>query len=263
MVEEIDCLEIPYIQDILNYLPISPTNDEDIISYIQNVSNLVSVNYKYGQYQFAYFGIHLLYMTYIYCTIWKISKINPSRYSDAVVFARTYNNRDDEIDIENICSIFEYSLIPEKDISKVFKIIDLDKSQISSISGLVSLRNEMAHASGKFEILTEDSFRDRTHSVMSSMKCIHLKMNGQIRKWFEGVLIGYCRDEFSLYSEVKDIINEQLIENFKLSMNELLVCNNMSMRNLISKNREYKDKLRSFKAHLSKYCSDYGYSQDY
>ncbi|MDD3034688.1 MAG: hypothetical protein PHT25_08845, partial [Bacteroidales bacterium] len=40
-----------------------------------------------------------------------------------------------------------------KDIAKLFKIIELDNSQISMVGNLVDTRNEMAHASGIIEIL--------------------------------------------------------------------------------------------------------------
>ena len=91
MSDVVDYTEVPYLQEILNYLPIDPADEEDVINYIQNVTNLIAVNYKYEQYQFAYFGIHLLYMTYIYCTAWKISQIEPDRYKDAIIYARPYS----------------------------------------------------------------------------------------------------------------------------------------------------------------------------
>lgn len=75
MSDVVDYTEVPYLQEILNYLPIDPADEEDVINYIQNITNLIAVNYKYGQYQFAYFGLHLLYMTFIYCTAWKIGQI--------------------------------------------------------------------------------------------------------------------------------------------------------------------------------------------
>ena len=56
MAEDIDYTEIPYLQEILNYLPINPNDEEDINSYINNITSLIAVNYKYEQYQFAYFG---------------------------------------------------------------------------------------------------------------------------------------------------------------------------------------------------------------
>lgn len=260
MFDVIDYSDVPYLQEILEYLPINPSDNEDILNYIQNVTNLVAVNYKYGQYQFSYFGVHLLYMTYIYCTIWKISRIEPERYCDAVVFARPYNNRENDIDVENINSIFEYSLIPEKDIPKIFKIIDLDKSQISRVSGLVDIRNEMAHASGKFEILTEEGFSVSTNSILTSIRNIHNSMDKQIREWFKRVLVHFCNNGFADYTKVKDIIEEQMIQNFKISINELLICNEMSIRDMIVSKPEHEEKLREFKASVLSYCQDLSYA---
>lgn len=259
MSEAIDYSEVSYIQEILDYLPINPTDDEDVLSYIQNITNLVAVNYKYEQYQFAYFGIHLLYMTYIYCAIWKISQIEQTRYCDAVIFIRPYNNRENDIDVNNTNSIFKYSLIPEKEIPKIFKIIDLDKSQISTVSGLVDIRNDMAHASGKFEILTEESFKVKVNSVLTSIRNIHSSMDKQIRKWFERFLLDFCQGKLSKYNDILDIIDEQMIQNFKLSIKELLLCNEMSLKDIITANRGYTEKLKEFKNRLSLYCENLNY----
>lgn len=259
MSDVVDYTEVPYLQEILNFLPINPEDEEDVISYIQNITNLIAVNYKYGQYQFAYFGIHLLYMTYIYCTAWKISQIEPERYKDAIVFARSYSGREKDLKIEDADSIFAYSIIPEKDIAKLFKIIELDKSQISVVGHLVDTRNDMAHASGKFEILTEESFDVKVSSILTSMKTIHKCMNKPIRKWYEQVLLSFCVGEYEGYDEPKDIISEQMIQSFKLSTNELLICNQMSVSNLITDHREYHTKLKEFKKVVTEYCRELGY----
>ena len=195
----VDITEVPHLQDILSFLPINPEDEEDIVNYIQNIMNLIAVNYKYGQYQFAYFGVHLLYMTYIYCTAWKISQIEPERYKDAIIFARSYSGREKDFKIEDANSIFVYSLMPEKDIAKLFKIIELDNSQISFVGDLVDTRNEMAHASGKFKILTEDSYDVQVNSVITSIRNVHKGMIPLIRKWFSQVLISFCKGEYEGY----------------------------------------------------------------
>ena len=247
------------MQEILSYLPINPTDEEDVINYIQNITNLVAVNYKYGQYQFAYFGLHLLFMTYIYCTAWKIGQIESERYKDAIVFARPYNGREKDLKIEDADSIFAYSLIPEKDIARLFKIIGLDRSQILAVSDLVDTRNEMAHASGKFEILTEDGYDAKANSVLVSISCIHRCMNKLIRKWFTKMLLSFCNDEYDGYHSPIDVISELMIQSFKLSVNELLVCNEMSVRDLITSHRELKEQLNDFKKTLFNYCEEMGY----
>ena len=261
MTDIVDCTETPYLQEILKYLPINPTDEEDVIDYINNLTNLVAVNYKYGQYQFAYFGIHLLYMTYIYCEAWKISQIEPERYKDAIVFARAYNGREKDLKIEDANSIFVYSLMPEKDIARLFKIIKLDQSHIIAVSNLVDDRNEMAHATGKFEILTEELFDAKAKNVLYSINNIHRCMESLIRKWYGQVLIQYCNGEgeYEEYDNPNDVITEQMIQSFKISTNELLICNEMSVRNLISTYRNFQAKLEDFKAKMKQYCEEEGY----
>lgn len=259
MSDSVDYTEVPYLQELLNFLPINPDDEEDVINYVQNITNVVAVNYKYGQYQFAYFGIHLMYMTYIYCTAWKIGQIEPERYKDAIVFARPYSGREKDLKIEDADSIFAYSIIPEKDIAKLFKIIELDKSQISVVGDLVDTRNDMAHASGKFEILTEESFDVKVSSILTSMNMIHRCMNKPIRKWYEQVLLSFCAGEYEGYDEPKDIIFEQMIQSFKLSTNELLICNEMSVSSLITAHRGYQTKLKEFKKAVAEYCQELGY----
>ncbi len=199
-------------------------------------------------------------MTYIYCTAWKIGRIESERYKDAIVFARAYNGRESEFDIEDANSIFAYSLMPEKDIAKLFKIINLDKSQISSVCDLVDTRNDMAHASGKFEILTEDGFDAKANSIFVSIQSIHRCMDGQIRKWYSQVLLSFCAGEYDYYDDPKDFVIEEMIQNFKLSVNELLVCNGMSLSTLVTQHRGYEVKLKKFKKAIALHCEEMGYA---
>lgn len=259
MSDPIDYTEVPHLQDILDYLPINPNDEEDVGNYIRNITNLVTINYKYEQYQFAYFGIHLLYMTYIYATAWKIAQIEPERYKYAIVFARPYSGREKDLKIEDADSIFAYSLLPEKDIAKLFKIIGLDPSQISVVADIVDTRNEMAHASGKFEILTEEGYDAKVNSVISSMAAINKCMDKLIRKWYGQVLISFCKNEYEGYDNAKDLISEQIVQSFKVSANELIVCNEMSMSTLITEHRGYEKKLKEFKKEMTNYCKDMGY----
>lgn len=53
-----------------------------------------------------------------------------------------------------------------------------------------------------------------------------------------------------------------MIQSFKLSINELLICNEMSVSSLISAHTGFKDKLKSFKKEVEKYCDESGYIQD-
>jgi len=255
--EGLDFVDVPYLDEILNNLPISANDKEDVDAYLGNIVNLVNVNYKYEQYQFAYFGLHLLYMTYIYFAIWKVSKANPARYEDVVVFARPYQGS--KLDFLNIESIFEYSYVAEKDIPKIFKIIGLDGGQIGIIQGLVDTRNDMAHASGKFEILNEDAFFLSANSMFTSIKNIHNCMKKQIRNLHRDFLLKIIDFDFDDEASAKELIFEQLIQNLNLSVNEVLECNEMSLNSLSNEHPAHADKFATLKSALKNLCEERGY----
>ena len=60
-------------------------------------------------------------------------------------------------------------------------------------------------------------------------------------------------------SKVNSIIRELMIQSFKLSVNELLVCNEMSVSSLITEHRGYQAKLKDFKKAISDHCQEMGY----
>jgi len=55
------------------------------------------------------------------------------------------------------------------------------------------------------------------------------------------------------------MIAEQMIQSFKLSTNELLICNEMSVNGLITAHRGYQTKLKEFKNVVAEYCQELGY----
>ena len=120
----------------------------------------------------------------------------------------------------------------------------------------------MAHATGKFIITTEESFDSNVHSVFISMQNIHRRMNQSIKKWFEQILLSYCAGEYDGYNDPKDFIIEQMLQSFKLSVNELLFCNEMSVSGLITFHRGYQGKLKDFKKVLHDYCLQMGYIEN-
>lgn len=84
-------------------------------------------------------------------------------------------------------------------------------------------------------------------------------MNESIRKWYSEILISFCAGEFSDYKEARDLLTEHMIQSFKLSLNELLICNEMSVNSLVTQHRGYQTKLKQFKKTISDYCQEMGY----
>jgi hypothetical protein len=62
LAETIDFTDVPYLKDLLSYLPIDAMDKEDVNTYLKNITDSILINYANEQYQFAYFGLHLLYI---------------------------------------------------------------------------------------------------------------------------------------------------------------------------------------------------------
>ena len=148
-----------------------------------------------------------------------------------------------------------YRLVAEKELPQIFKIIGLE-SALGKIKTLVQKRNDMAHASGHLIIPNDKAFEINASAICDSIRDIHKCMDAQIRNWFGGFLVRYCNNEFMDYDEISDIITEQMIEGFNLSLKELSVCNEMSVKNLISDKPDFKANLQEFKRSLKEYCED-------
>ena len=73
------------------------------------------------------------------------------------------------------------------------------------------------------------------------------------------MLLSFCCGEYDGYDDPKDVISEQMIQSFKLSVNELLVCNEMSVSSLITAHRGYQAKLKDFKKAIADHCQEMGY----
>jgi len=247
---DIELINVPHFKEILKYLPIASNDKEDVMKYLQNIKSLVSINYRYEQYQFAYFGVHLLYMTYIYCSAWKISSMCEKRYKDATIFARPYNGKESEFRESE--SVFKFSLLPEKDIGKIFHVTGLDAGQIRQISGFVADRDDMAHASGKISIPNSEEFETKAKTILTSMSNIHNSMKGLVRKWFGEILVKFSQD-----SDGDIDIYENVISDYSLSIKEIAECDEMSIKGILAKYPSLENELKGYKEDLRDFFESY------
>ena len=78
------------MQEMLSHLPINPEDEEDIVNYIKNITNLIAINYKYGQYQFAYFGA----VSYTHLDVYKRQELDWLIYNDPLAYAELILNEE-------------------------------------------------------------------------------------------------------------------------------------------------------------------------
>ncbi len=208
------------VYQLLDYLPI---DDAEINNYVNPLFNSAQVTYDKEQYQFSYFAVHLIFMTYIYLTVWKISQFHKEKFEHSLLFARPYNGSD--VNLKQVRSIFDYSHLPEKDIFELFSLIGLDNGYIKSTKKLIDSRNDMAHATGKIQILDMRHFDDAIAGLLGVCLTIQKNMDETIKKWYKNKLLDFAKsgvlEEKTLPA---DFIDEILIGNLSFSKKDLFAC---------------------------------------
>jgi hypothetical protein len=208
------------VYQLLDYLPI---DDAEVNNYVTPLLNSAQVTHEKEQYQFSYFAVHLIFMTYIYLTVWKISQFHKEKYEHSLLFARPYNGSD--INLKQVSSIFDYSYLPEKDIFELFSLIGLDNGYIKSTKKLIDYRNDMAHATGKIQILNMKQFEDAIADLLSVCINIQKNMEETIKEWYKNKLLCFARTG-NLDGKILpiDFIDEILIGNLSFSKKDLFAC---------------------------------------
>jgi DNA-binding XRE family transcriptional regulator len=218
--------------EILEYLP---GDDVEVNDYVSPLFNSANVMYEKEQYQFSYFAVHLIFMTYIYSTVWKIGQFHKDNYEHSLLFARPYNGSD--VNLKEIKSVFDFSHLPEKDIFEFFVLIGLENGYIKSTKKLIDYRNEMAHATGRFQIATEEDYENAINEILNVTIKIHEKLSLTIRDWYREELLKYAKNDLDeQYSSILDYINNIFTKTLSFSQKELLVCKEFGLNKL--KNRD-------------------------
>jgi len=212
--------------EILEFLPI---DDLEVKDYVTPLFKSASVTFEKEEFQFSYFALHLIFMTNIYSNIWKIGQFHKEKYEVSLLFARPYNGC--EVNFKDIKSVFEFSHLPEKDIFEFFTLIGVENSYIKSIKGLIDTRNQMAHATGKFQISSLENFIAAIKELISVLDTLQSKLNLTIREWYKEELLNYSKNPLpTKYQTITDYISYIFFVRYGFSKKDLAACCNFGLR---------------------------------
>lgn len=124
---------------LVRLLEYFPTDKVDVGSgtydqYLYDLEKTVVDNYEKGNYQVSFFYAHLIFMSYTYYCVDHAFQTNPGRMKDLFYPINAYNGKTDKPDIENHASVYDFSKIPEKEIFKVFRALEMEDEKIKALS---------------------------------------------------------------------------------------------------------------------------------
>jgi len=205
---------------IFSYLPLRyKSNEED--EYIQYLWKAFVNNYQNEQYQFAFMSYHMLFMCFVYFTIWKIKSIQPDDYSKVLLGFHTC--------LETATSPFGFSEEQERKIMRIFRFWNITSQQLKTYKELIDDRNNIAHANGNIFYKDEQSIDEKISDMLKACEEIQAKTKDTIEQSY----VNFLSDNYSLddspYSTVEEMLNEEYTQKFYISKKDISICCNYNI----------------------------------
>jgi len=233
------------IFDYLPYLYKSRQEEE----YIVFLRDAFLSNYEEQKYQFAFIAYHMLFMSFIYFSVWKI-KINRGKdFAKALIgFSKDHENT-----ILKASSPFSLSQIGESRIFRFLKLIGCNNTKIGEFTKIVKARNDISHSNGNIFFNSQDTLDEKIDEVLKSVQEIQDHTKETIVNVFKRFLINSWNSELREFSDDTDQIREMLIHQNYLSRKDIGDCLGYNITSL-ERNKNISRIRKMFKAFKKEYA---------
>ena len=168
--------------EIFKYLPIRREQlENEYISYLSITCSALDLSNEISQ-PFMIMPFHLLFMLSLQYKLLRISKELKSKYLNAFIIKNISR------DINILCSpssVFDLSLLQERSLPDLFRLVELDETTIKRIKKLIDYRNgNLAHANGGMA----KEFDVKLHEYLDCLDILQnkfLKLNDKLAKKFK------------------------------------------------------------------------------
>lgn len=195
-------------QPILEYLPASYKNRSEG-DYIAFLWEAFESNYRNGKYQFALLAYHMLYMSYVYFSVWQIKHAHVEKYQQASIFLAGRKLSED--DLIGLTSPFSLSKIEERTIFRMLRLAGCEHDEIKPFMKLVDDRNEIAHPNGNIFFSDQKSADARIAEILGQIDAIQIHMRPVVHDCLRRFLLESWNPDEREYPDAGDQIREVLI----------------------------------------------------
>lgn len=205
--------------EINDYLPLAYASTAER-EYIDFVWSAFETNYVAGKYQFAMLAFHMLYMSYVYFSVWQIKQAQPDDFAKSIIFMK----KEEETGLLKASSPFSFSDINERTIFKFLRLAGCQNQHIGKFQKLVDQRNEIAHPNGNIFFNDQATMNIRIEEVMQQIRGIQAHMPSVLHS----CLLQFLRD--SANPDEREIADSEVhvemnfLHKHYLSRKDIEVC---------------------------------------
>lgn len=209
---------------IFSYLPIRYRTDEEV-EYVQYLWRAFENNYKNELYQFAFMSYHMLFMCFVYFTIWKIKSIHPEDFDKISLGFHEC--------LTKASSPLSYAEENESKILQIFKFWGINE-RIGEFRNLVKDRNNIAHANGNIFYKDQQSIDCKIADVIKFCDEIQQKTKQTIEQSYKKFLSENHSVEDSPYSTLEELLSDEFYNRHYISEKDMQLCCNCNILSLSS-----------------------------
>lgn len=206
---------------IHDYLPLAyPSAREG--EYVHFVWEGFESNYNAGKYQFAMLAFHMLYMSYVYFSVWQIKQAKPEAFTHAVLFQQK------ERELLAASSPFTFSEVNERSIFKFLRLAGCENQHIGKFQKLVDQRNEIAHPNGNIFFSDQETADQRIEEVMQQVRGIQTHMPPVLHSCLLRFLRDSANPDEREIADIDDHVEINFLHKHYVSpkdIEECLTCN--------------------------------------
>lgn len=203
--------------EVHDYLPITyPSASEG--EYIRFVWEAFESNYNAGKYQFAMLAFHMLYMSYVYFSVWQIKQAKPEAFTHAVLFQQK------EKELLTASSPFTFSEVNERSIFKFLRLAGCEIQHIGKFQKLVDQRNKIAHPNGNIFFSDQATADQRIEEVMQQVREIQAHMQLVLHSCLLQFIRENSNPDEREISDINDHIEMSFLHKHYLSRKDIEVC---------------------------------------
>lgn len=221
-----------------NYLPLSFKSPQEQ-EYIAFLWDAFETNYTQGKYRLAVLAYHMRTMSCVYFNIWQIKQTEPGDFAKGLIGF----TKDVERNLLEASSPFVFSIVNERAILRLLKLIACDNGKIGSYAKLVDDRNESAHPNGNIFYSTQAALDAKITEILRVVDEIQIHSRPVIEHCYGEFLLQNHDPEEREYPEATDQIREVLIHGNYLSQRDIDICVEFDIENL--KNHDAIDNIRA------------------
>ena len=202
-----------------DYLPFSFNNPQEQ-EYVTFLWEAFETNYTHGKYQFAFLAYHMLMMSFVYFNLWQIKKMEPKNFEMSLIGF----GKDVEKNLRVATSPFVFSMVNERTVLRILKLIDCDNGKIGTYTKLVNARNKTAHPNGHIFYSTQAALDTKIREILRVVAEIQTHSKPVIECCYREFLLCSHNHEERQYSDVTDQIREVLIHENYMSQMDIKLC---------------------------------------